>query len=479
MILSRYYERNYMNNDIMKFLNIEDKDIAITRILTNGNVKEIHLEKILKIEHCPACSSRMHSKGKYIRKINHPILQDGYQLKLIVTQRKWRCTNPQCNLYFNDQFNFISKYKQSSNITPYMILSEMKNIHITTSDVAKRYNISDTAVHYTFLQYLDIKRLPLPEILSIDEVFLDIDYKHRYALVIIDFNTLEIVDILPNRWEETTNAYFLSIPLEERKNVKYLICDMYNPYINYTKRYFPNSIAIVDSFHVVAWILKKINNYINDIKKKFQIRDRKLFEESCKKNNRPIDFKNLPASKEVYLLNNFKWLVLQNVENIDYQDKPRYNHKLKAYLNTYDYEKMFFQLDDNLRNIRHLKEKYIEFNNTKEKDLNKIDILLSNLINDYSLSTLTMFREFSVLLKDHKQEIINSFIYIIDDKGNERRLSNGPMEGYNRTPKDFKRNSRGLSNFEYARSRLIWANRKNEPVLAIPKSKKEVYKFKK
>lgn len=479
MILSRYYERNYMNNDIMKFLNIEDKDIAITRILTNGNVKEIHLEKILKIEHCPACSSRMHSKGKYIRKINHPILQDGYQLKLIVTQRKWRCTNPQCNLYFNDQFNFISKYKQSSNITPYMILSEMKNIHITTSDVAKRYNISDTAVHYTFLQYLDIKRLPLPEILSIDEVFLDIDYKHRYALVIIDFNTLEIVDILPNRWEETTNAYFLSIPLEERKNVKYLICDMYNPYINYTKRYFPNSIAIVDSFHVVAWILKKINNYINDIKKKFQIRDRKLFEESCKKNNRPIDFKNLPASKEVYLLNNFKWLVLQNVENIDYQDKPRYNHKLKAYLNTYDYEKMFFQLDDNLINIRHLKEKYIEFNNTKEKDLNKIDILLSNLINDYSLSTLAMFREFSVLLKDHKQEIINSFIYIIDDKGNERRLSNGPMEGYNRTPKDFKRNSRGLSNFEYARSRLIWANRKNEPVLAIPKSKKEVYKFKK
>lgn len=90
-----------------------------------------------------------------------------------------------------------------------------------------------------------------------------------------------------------------------------------------------------------------------------------------------------------------------------------------------------------------------------------------------------MFREFSDLLKKHKQEIINSFIYITDNNGNERRLSNGPMEGYNRTPKDFKRNSRGLSNFEYARSRLIWANRKNEPVLSTPKSKKEVYRFKK
>lgn len=110
----------------MNFLNIEDKDIIITKILTDGNIKEVHLEKSLKAEYCPACSSRMYSKGKYFRKINHPILQDGYQLILIVTQRKWRCTNPQCNLYFNDQFNFISKYKQSSNITPYMIFNEMK-----------------------------------------------------------------------------------------------------------------------------------------------------------------------------------------------------------------------------------------------------------------------------------------------------------------------------------------------------------------
>lgn len=77
-----------MNNDIMNFFNIEDKDIVISKILIDGNTKEIHLEKVLKVEFCPACSSRMHSKGKYIRKINHPILQDGFQLKLIVAQRK-------------------------------------------------------------------------------------------------------------------------------------------------------------------------------------------------------------------------------------------------------------------------------------------------------------------------------------------------------------------------------------------------------
>lgn len=106
----------------------------------------------------------------------------------------------------------------------------MKNIHVTSADVARRYHISDISVHYIFLQYLDVKRLPLPEILSIDEVFLNIDYKHKYALVLMDFKSGDIVDILPNNCEETTNAYFLSIPIEERRKVKYVVCDMYTVY---------------------------------------------------------------------------------------------------------------------------------------------------------------------------------------------------------------------------------------------------------
>ena len=154
-------------NSITDLLDLEDANISISSIDIEGQTKTIYLETAPEAHFCPCCGFRMHSRGTKNRKINHPILQDGYQLILYVTQRKWKCTNHQCNLYFNDQFNFISKYKQSSNITPYMILNEMKNIHITTADAAKKYNISDTSVHYIFLQYLDIKRLPLPEILSV------------------------------------------------------------------------------------------------------------------------------------------------------------------------------------------------------------------------------------------------------------------------------------------------------------------------
>lgn len=50
------------------------------------------------------------------------------------------------------------------------------------------------------------------------------------------------------------------------------------------------------------------------------------------------------------------------------------------------------------------------------------------------------------------------------------RLSNGPMESFNRKPKDLKRDSRGFSDFYYTRNRILWATRKNPSIKGVPKS---------
>lgn len=46
-------------------------------------------------------------------------------------------------------------------------------------------------------------------------------------------------------------------------------------------------------------------------------------------------------------------------------------------------------------------------------------------------------------------------------------LSNDPMEGLNRKPKDIKRICRGFDNFEHL---SLFAERENAPVLASPRS---------
>lgn len=85
--------------------------------------------------------------------------------------------------------------------------------------VAKQFYVSDTYAHDTFMCYVDMKRLLLPEILCVDEVFLDINNQTKYCCILMDFKTREIVDIFPNRWKSTLDEYFYSISFEERKKV--------------------------------------------------------------------------------------------------------------------------------------------------------------------------------------------------------------------------------------------------------------------
>ena len=96
-----------------------------------------------------------------------------------------------------------------------------------------------------------MKRLTLTDAICIDEVFVDFDEYCKYALVIQDFHTGEPLDLLRSRRKNITEPYFLSISREERANVRYLISDMYNPYINYVEQYSPNAVSVVDSFHVI------------------------------------------------------------------------------------------------------------------------------------------------------------------------------------------------------------------------------------
>lgn len=81
-----------MNNDITKLLDLKDSNIEIKSIIVRGNVKEITLEKIPTAHYCPFCNFKMHSLGVYTRTANHPILQDGYVIKLIIKQRRWLCS---------------------------------------------------------------------------------------------------------------------------------------------------------------------------------------------------------------------------------------------------------------------------------------------------------------------------------------------------------------------------------------------------
>lgn len=451
-------------NSITELLDLEDTEIIISDISISGQTKIITIETPPVAHFCPSCGFKMHSRGVKKRTIKHPILQDTYSLILVLKQRRWRCTNTDCLYDVSESFKFVSKQRRTTNATDMLIVDAYRNLLDSSVEIAKRFHVSDTYAHEVFDKYVKLDRLPLTDAVSVDEVFLDMDDNCKYALVIQDFHTGDPIDLLRSRRSNVTEPYFASIPMEERSQVKYLISDMYNQYISYVEKYFPNAVPVVDSFHVIQWITRMIDNYIRQLIKKFRQRDKEIFEkapEGQKHSSLP------PLSDEVYLLQKYRWLILANRSNIRYKSELRIDSHFHVLMNTYDYEDALFRVDPLLREMRDEKELYVSLNKRNAGNPIAARSEIKELIAHYSKSELDIFRNFASLLAKYEDPIVNSFIMVekIGD-GNiyDSRLSNGPIESINRKVKDLKRLGHGFRNFDHFRNRFLYATR-SAPVL--------------
>ena len=258
-------------NSIIQLLDLEDADVIISDICIQGSKKILTLETAPTVHFCPSCGFKMHSRGIKKRTIKHPILQDTYELVLILKQRRWRCTNTDCCYECNESFKFVNKNRRCTNATDMLIIDAYRDLSASSVSIANKFHVSDTHVMDIFDRYVKLDRLELSDIISIDEVHLDMDQYCKYALVIQDFYTGNPIDLLRSRRTNVTEPYFASIPPAERNRVKYLISDMYNPYISYVEKYFPNAVPVVDSFHVIQWIIRSIDNYIRLLLKKYSL----------------------------------------------------------------------------------------------------------------------------------------------------------------------------------------------------------------
>ena len=291
----------------------------------------------------------------------------------------------------------------------------------------------------------------------------------------MDFLTGEPLDIIESRRQSVTEPYFLSIPKEEREKVKFLCCDMYDPYVNYAPKYFPNAVVITDSFHVLQWLLRLIKRYINDVKKRYQERDRKLLQEKNHDSNR--DFQTSADSKEVYLLKNGQWVILKNRSGWKYME-ARYNRRMDMVMDTYAWEREVLKLDKNFKAIRDLKDLYESFNEQFVNDLDGAADRLDTLIEIYSQSSFQIFREFAALLKSHRETIVNSFVYVKDIKNDDilRRLSNGILESFNNIPSAYRTQSHGVDCFEFSRNRILWHMWDDAKISLVPRTKEEIHR---
>ena len=292
-------------------------------------------------------------------------------------------------------------------------------------------------------KYIYPQRRELPEIICIDE-FKNMKHgKGKYACVLLDCKTGNIIDVLPNRRLDYLQYYFNHIPYEERKNVKFLVSDMYEGYKHLALRIFPDVTLVTDAFHYMRYI----SDAFNKVRKRIQ----KLF------NQNSIQYKKLK--------NHWKLLT---------KDSSKLTNKF-GYFKNYDYELTTFDVIQDIKNIHPdikiaylMKEEF--FSSYRRIPFEKAESYLLTLINSMKNTSLPEFIETAKTFKHWLPYIINSFNK--DEFG--YRLSNGRLEGTNNKIKVIKRISYGYGDFYHFRNRIMYIFNDDVKPFPIPLSPSKI-----
>ena len=408
-----------INNSILKLLNMEDKNINFNEnFVEERKIKNKRCLVILgylknDFEYCPCCGcineNTIIKKGtrNSLIKINKHAELTTY---LDLTKQRYKCKN--CNKKFYATTLEVDYRCHISNQVKLAILNCAKEM-MCKSLIARLYNVSDNTVQSIFdtVFYNDtVYKDFLPKAICIDEFTFK---KKTYAFNICNAKNGKTIDLVLDRTTNNLDKYFSHYTEKARKRVKFVVMDMYSPYIDLIKKWFPNAKTIIDLFHIVQLLTKSLNktriNVMNENKDdrnkfkrywRFILKSR--FDLDSSTWNKFRCFKNLMTEIDVvnYLLS-----------------------KDKFFENSYDlYQDILYHLQH--RN-------YEGFNKVINKEYKNISKQMQT-----TLSTL----------KKYSKYIRNTLEY---------SYSNGVMERNNNTCKLIKRISFGFRNFRNMKSRIM------------------------
>lgn len=438
-------------NIISKLIDVDIDIIDSINLINEDNryIFVINLKRIIK--KCPYChSENIIIKGNIIR----DIVGSQYNNKpstLSVHLKRLKCKK--CNSTFNDDNPIAYLSTSFSRQAVIHILDDLKPYNSTYSSVAKKYGVSVLSIINLFDTFVQIERKPLPRVLLMDEFYFSRHSKYKYACMLMNFEKGYIVDIIESRQHRYLSNYFFNISKEEKESVEFICIDMYQPYRSIKNTYFKHATLLVDHFHVIKFINDQLNHTRKRIMRKYQT------------NKKSIEYKLLKKEYKLLL-----------IKKDDVDDKTfKKNYILNYTCTRLRVLEEILKIDRELRLAYTLKELYLDFDSITKEDINNhnLEKELNELIDYFLCSKVHESVKVGKTLSNWKKEIINSFIWI-----NDRRISNGMIEGKNNYIKKILSNANGMVNFERSRNKMIYSQNQKESYTLTPKDKYNIIRIK-
>jgi transposase len=380
-----------------ELLNLED--VIITKAENISNQLHVYIELPKKSHTCPACGAVTELIHDYRMQVikDVPLARDTF---LHLRKRRYRCN---CGKRFFEKNSFLPRYyRVTTRLVSEIIFAFKKTI--TAKEIGCRYNISSvTAMRYFTL--FNKKITKLPKVISLDE-FKGNAGGQKYNSIIVDPENREVLDILPNRYENHLIQYFSQF--SNKNDVEYFVCDMNPHFRQVAKVCFPQVTIIADKYHVVRqvyWAMEKVRkNEQNKLSTHF----RKYFKRS-------------------------RSLLMKNPEKLSGEEMDRLA--------------LMFEIAPKLADAYRIKNDFLaafHSSSSLEGKPRLLDWLFS-----VELMDLPEFYDCTKAYRNWFQEILNSM---------DAPWTNGYIEGCNNKTKVLKRVTYGMRNFDNFRKRILFCN---------------------
>ena len=308
------------DNYILKTLNMKDENIHfyeefVTEEYIKGKRCLVYQGFLTYIpEYCPKCGTiyddkiEKHGFKKSLIKVTSVSKLTTY---LSLNKQRYICHN--CNKTFTCTTNVVNYGCNISNNTKHSIAVDLTKKR-SEKDIAIDNNVSPNTVERIIDSYyeLDSKvyKNTLPQVLSFDEFKSVKSAEGAMSFHICNAKNGKIIDIVEDRRLNSLIKYFSRYSRHSRMNVKYIVIDMYAPYISLIKMMFPNAQIVIDKFHLIQLISRALNKTRIRVMKKNKDNYNKLknywknilksrFELDCSSWKRYKCFKDLTTEQDI------------------------------------------------------------------------------------------------------------------------------------------------------------------------------------
>jgi transposase len=184
----------------------------------------------------------------------------GKQVRLLARQRRYRCRN--CHKTFLDPAPHMSELHSATlRLVNHIERETLSMSSRTFLSLAHEIGMTEDTVRHIFdscVKALErAHTLQAPATLGIDELFL----LGTPRCILTDLTRRNVVDLLPNRNQETVIRWLRQLPGKE--HIEVVAMDMWQPYRNAVREVLPQASIVVDKFHVV----KLANGAIEQVRK--------------------------------------------------------------------------------------------------------------------------------------------------------------------------------------------------------------------